>query len=291
MRLVANLLARESANLVLGVDAADSEVDASSPLKARLAALRGKRIGIANGPVPRLLELLQAAGMSVGDVHIEVIAGPQQNQALSSGRVDALFAHTPYLERAIDQGHGIVWIHTSRGEIPALQGLVVHALVCRDEVLDGRRDAIRALLRALEASREIIANDPERAATALAAATGEPVTAEIRRIVEIYRPAMPASLTPEAGDLAATIALFPALGAHPPTEPAALARFIDKDPMAAPALRPYYPYYPPLRGGKLVVLAAGAAALGLCAIAYVLSRRRRHAAARGSRRHGGSGSR
>ena len=225
LQIVATLLAGDPANLVLGSWIA-SEVAATAPVGERIAALRGKRIGLAHGPVPRLHALLAAGGLGEGDVEIRIVRGPQQADALARREIDAVLAHTPYLEQIIRGGHGRLWIHTASGEIPALADLLVHAFACGENALTGRRDAVRAAAMALQRSADLIRSRPDRAAALVGAALEQPVTEDLSLLVELYAPAVPRDLTPSPEALARSAALFPAFGERLSTDPAAVAVYI-----------------------------------------------------------------
>lgn len=106
LRLVANLLRRDAICMVLTPSRAAELPAPGAPLEARIEALRGLRIGMASGPDERLVALLAAGGLERDDVDVVELPGPQQNPAFAEGRVDALFAHTPFLERAIARQGG-----------------------------------------------------------------------------------------------------------------------------------------------------------------------------------------
>jgi ABC-type nitrate/sulfonate/bicarbonate transport system substrate-binding protein len=273
--LVANLFAGEPANLVVRAGLARTwQLSAGASLGERMAKLRGRRIGVAGGPRPRLEQLLYAADMTGADVHLQTVPGEEQNAALASGEVDAIFAHTPYLERSLVTGDGVLWVDVSRGEVPRLRNLLVHALLCGKPALRERRADIRAVLRALAQARELLRGDAQAATAALAAGLGEPVTPELARLVDLYRPALPSDLSPRTEELTASIPLFPALAERVPDDPAALAAFVENvfgEPVdaAEPAPDPWW----------LICIKVGAGLSAITAFAvlvlYVVERDRR----------------
>src|SRR5882762_269666 len=98
--LFASLLANEPINLALRKSVADArKLSPHAGLRERLQAISGLRIGLAGEVAPRLRALFASAGMNADkEIQLVTIAGPDQVKAFVDGRVDVLFAHTPYLE-------------------------------------------------------------------------------------------------------------------------------------------------------------------------------------------------
>src|ERR1700688_4928986 len=105
--LFASLLANEPINLALRKSVADARhLTAHAGLRERLQAIRGLKVGLAGEVAPRLRALFASAGMNADkDVQLITISGPDQVKAFTDGRIDVLFAHTPYLETVLVQ-HG-----------------------------------------------------------------------------------------------------------------------------------------------------------------------------------------
>src|SRR5262245_41329240 len=118
----ANLLRNDPINLVVNGDiAAARGLSAQSPLADRLKGLRGLKIGVAPGPIARLRVLAAAAGLDpASDITIITVDGRAQNQFFGERTVDALYAHTPYLETALSEQNAVLMVNQSAGEIPAL---------------------------------------------------------------------------------------------------------------------------------------------------------------------------
>jgi ABC-type nitrate/sulfonate/bicarbonate transport system substrate-binding protein len=234
--LVANLLARESANLIIRTELANRFSDKrKATLAERMSLFRGKKIGVAAGPRPRLTALLDAAGLGPDDVRIEILHGDKQNEALATGKVDAIYAHTPYFERAIVSGEGALWVNTSAGEVARLDHLLVHALVCKQAAVATRADAIEKVVRALDESRKLTDKDLQRATRALAAGLGQPSSPELSTLVAVYRMALPADVRPRVADMVAGLSLFPQGQGPMQRDTASLSRFIAAD-LSAPMM-------------------------------------------------------
>ena len=103
--LFASLLANEPINLIVRKDIADArKLSAQTSLRQRLLAIKGLKVGLASEVAPRLRTLYASAGLDAGkELNFTVVSGPDQVRAFADGRVDVLFAHTPYLETALVQ--------------------------------------------------------------------------------------------------------------------------------------------------------------------------------------------
>lgn len=117
--LFANLLQHEPANVVVRRDMADSRgLSPALPLAERLRRLQGLRVDATPGPVNRLGLLFASAGMDADrDIQVVLVPGEEQNAAFARNQVDALFAHTPYLEDALVRQGGVLVVNLSAGEV------------------------------------------------------------------------------------------------------------------------------------------------------------------------------
>lgn len=122
-----------------------------------VAALKGKRIGIAGGPLDKSWLVLRTwsrreLGYDLADEAEAVFAAPPLlSEQLRQGRLDAVLTFWPYAARHKAQGHTILM---KVDDILADLG-IVHApplvgYVFRKTAADERPDAFRALFRAIE---------------------------------------------------------------------------------------------------------------------------------------------
>ena len=223
IRLVANLLANEPANLVVRRSVVESrKISPQAPLGERLRALGGVKIGVAPGPVGRLRTLL--AG--VEGVEIVGVAGPEQNQAFADGRVDALFAHTPYLERALLEQDGVLLVNTSAGEVRELASRQIHALCVRNPWAAQHGSEVAALVRALAAAEEMIHRDRKATVDALVRALPDRPRPLLERIADIYAPAVPATPAVTTNGIRSALALFPSSRTPPDLSGVDLANYV-----------------------------------------------------------------
>ena len=167
----------------------------TDPLAERVEGLRGLRVGVALGPPPRLLALLASQGMSEDDIGMVIVPGGQQNQAFAEGRVDVLFAHSPYLETALVRQGAVMLIDLSEGELPELDRQN-HSLVATRRFARNQPEVVAAMTRAIHRAQQMIHADLEGAVNALFNSGVEGLELPlVETIVSIYEPAMP--LTPE----------------------------------------------------------------------------------------------
>jgi len=123
------------------------------------------------------------------DARIVLLHGAAQNAAFGKGEVDVLFAHTPYLERAILEQGGILLVHNTAGDVPPLTGLAVHALVVTRKAAETRREDLKHMLEALHRAALLVHEDPPAAVRALKKAFPEIETRRLAKLVELYGPA------------------------------------------------------------------------------------------------------
>jgi len=208
IRLVANLLRNEPANLVVRKTAVNVAADA--PLGERLRALRGMKIGIAPGPVGRLRTLFASEGLVADDVaQLVSLPGPDQNDAFAKGRVDALFAHTPYLEKALVEQDAILLVHTSGGVPAQLASRQIHTLCVRNAWADAHPHEVAALVRAVASAEELIHRDQPAAVEAILHEFPTRDRRLVERIVAIYEPAIPTTPVVSIEGIRGALALFP----------------------------------------------------------------------------------
>jgi NitT/TauT family transport system substrate-binding protein len=226
----ANLLRNDPINLVVHRDVAAARgLSASMPLVERLNAIRGLRIGVASGPPPRLRVLLAAAGLDADtDIDMIVIPGEAQNEAFGERRVDALYAHTPFLETALAEQGGVMIVDQSAGEVPALADRQIHMLVTTRTFARDNPDVLTRVTRAIHRAQRLIHSDRQAAAVAIRD-SGARLDAPdaLETLVGIYAPAVP--MTPEVSAEGAMreLALFPARRQMPDLGNVDLAAFVD----------------------------------------------------------------
>jgi ABC-type nitrate/sulfonate/bicarbonate transport system substrate-binding protein len=266
--LVANLLANDPIELVVKKSIfTERKLDSSAPMKTRLEAIRGLRLGIAPHPPARLRALYSAYGLDADkELELVILHGKEQNAAFKAGEVDALFAHTPYVERAIVHDDAVVLVNLSRGEAPALANRQIHALVLKKTLLDRRRDIAVRAYRAIARAQKTIHDSPPAAMAAVKKQMPSRDEREIATLVGLYEPAIPKTPEVRTADLAPALALFPAGQPKPDLSGVPLAQFVADD-IARDAETP------PFAKARLVVAAVAALVVALLAIVVVRARR------------------
>ena len=215
--LVANLLTNDPIELIVRRSVlAARGVGPEVPVKARLEGLRGIKLGVAPHPPTRLRALFASQGLDADkDVTMTILHGKEQNAALRSGQVDALYAHTPYLERAIVHDDAVVLVDQARGEIPELAHRQIHTLAVQRSLLENRRELVVSMVRAIALAQTLIHRAPAEAVSALAREMPDRDRRELETIVKLYEPAIPKTPAVRADDIPPSLTFFPAGQAKP----------------------------------------------------------------------------
>jgi len=216
--LFANLLANDPINLIVRSDvAARLKLDPKAPLVDRLKALKGLRIGVAYEPPRRLRVLFALAGMDVDrDIQMKIVPGEEQIAAFASGAVDALYAHTPFLEDALVAHGAVLVINQSGGEVAPLSKGQIHSLAATKEFAGAHPDVLAAATRAIARAETLLHTDAAAAVKALLkAGIPAPTARHLATIVDIYRAAVPATPKVSAAAVERDATLYPARPAAP----------------------------------------------------------------------------
>jgi ABC-type nitrate/sulfonate/bicarbonate transport system substrate-binding protein len=206
---VANLLRHDAINLVVRQSVAVArKLDPKLPLREKLERMRGLKLGVAPGPVTRLDALFKSAGIA-RTVEVVTLMGQEQNQALADGRVDALYSHTPYLERALLQQDCVVIVNQAGGEVPELAQRQIHMLAVTEKLLRDNRPAVDKLIRGIARAQTLIRTDRAAALKALLKAVpGD--RALTAKLLELYTPAIPETPAVSVEGLRRALTLYPA---------------------------------------------------------------------------------
>jgi ABC-type nitrate/sulfonate/bicarbonate transport system substrate-binding protein len=238
--LVANLLENDAINLVVRRSVAvERKLKAASPLKERLVGLAGLRIGVAPNPPTRLRALFASAELDAdSEIKMVILRGKEQNDAFADGRVDALYAHTPYLEKALVDQDAIMLVNQSKGEIPKLSVRQIHALAVSRRLQAQQRETVVALVRAIARAQQLIHRDRAAAVQAVLHEFPEMQRPLVERVVEIYEPAIPQSPRVSAEGFQAALDLFPASRKPPDLSGIDLSEFVATEFVEATAAPP-----------------------------------------------------
>ena len=208
----ANLLRHDPINLVVRREVVEAlGLSANMPLTQRVNGIRGLRVGIAPGPRPRLRLLLESVGLDAeSDIEMVIVPGEEQNQAFEEGRVDALYAHTPYLEKAVVDQDAVIVVNQSSGQVPGLANRQIHMLVTTQSYAGANPEVLAAMATAVYRAQQLIHRD--RAATIdVIHASGVELRAPqaLETIVGLYAPAIPQTPEVSIDGAMRELALFP----------------------------------------------------------------------------------
>jgi ABC-type nitrate/sulfonate/bicarbonate transport system substrate-binding protein len=210
--LVANLLENDPIELVVRRSLlAEKGLSPEMPLKERLVGLRGVRVGVAPHPPTRFRALFASQGLDADkDATMVTLQGKDQNAAFHEAKVDALYAHTPYLERAILHDDAVVLVDQCRGEVRELAHRQIHVLAARRALLETRRPLVVASARAIARAEKLVHSSRPDAIGALARVFPDRDRREIETIVGLYEPAIPTTPAVSAEEIAPSLVFFPA---------------------------------------------------------------------------------
>jgi NitT/TauT family transport system substrate-binding protein len=227
--LVANILRNDPIDLIVRRRVAEERgIHAGMSLHDRLAALRGITLGVAPGPPTRLRVLFAGVGLDADrDLKISIIHGAEQNAAFAEGRVDALYAHTPYLETALEDQDAVVVVDQSGGEIPALAARQIHALAATRAFLRDHPDRAAGMARAIYRAERLVHTDPAATAAAVLHALPHYEPKKVARLVALYTEAVPETPHVSPDGFAQALALYPASGQAPDFGTIDRAAYID----------------------------------------------------------------
>jgi len=227
-RLVANLLRNDPINIVVRRSVvAARKIMLQAPVDERLRALRGVRIAVPPGPASRFAALVTAAGLDPAkDFQVVTMMGDEENEAFAQGRVDALFAHTPFLERALVDDDAVIVVNQSAGEVGRVAFKQIHVVAVRADFAARQPKQVAALVRAVARAEKLIHADKKAAVDAICKALPSVDRKHVAALVDVYEPAVPATPEVSAEALHAALALFPANKVAPKLDGIDLKKYV-----------------------------------------------------------------
>ncbi|BEL04243.1 hypothetical protein Q0Z83_024340 [Actinoplanes sichuanensis] len=158
-----------------------------TPLAARIATLKGKKIGITgpgSGTEALVKYLFVQAGMDATKDATLVNLGSDTSAALgalSQKRVDLLSFPQPVAQLATAAGVGRIYISPADGDVPELKNATHGVIITTQRVIDGKGKAVAAFLRAIAKSQALIHSDAAATGTLLQAyqETMKPETVQV----------------------------------------------------------------------------------------------------------------
>lgn len=208
----ANLLQNDSINLIVRKEVTEErQLSPDAPLAEKLNAMQGLRVGVAPGPPVRLRLLFKSVGLDADkDVEMVIIHGASQNDAFSNGTIDALYAHTPYLEEALVGQEAVLIVNQSAGEVPELTNRQMHSLVTTQSYASANPEVLVALTRALHRAQQLVHTDQLATAGAILNSGIQRLEPErLKTIIAIYEPAIPPTPEVSVDGALKALELFP----------------------------------------------------------------------------------
>ncbi len=215
--LVATLLRNDPINLIVRRSVMEErKLSAEAPLADKLRGLKGLKVGVAPHPPARLRALFASQGMDANtDIEMVILRGVEQNQAFVDHRVDALYAHTPFLEKALVDDDAVMLVNRSAGEVPTLATRQIHALAFSRALAEASPGTVTSMVRAIYRAERLIHTSSPETVTALLHELPKLNPTQLAKIVEIYTPAIPDAPLVSVDGVMPALALFPA-GRPPP---------------------------------------------------------------------------
>ena len=227
--VVANLLANDGIALVVQGELARSRgITRELSLVQRLRKLHGLRVGVAAGPPTRLRTLFASQGLDAdNEITLVTLKGDPQNVEFGAGRVDALYVHSPYLERALlDQG-GVMIVDQQSGEVAELADRQIHALVVSRRLIEQRPVLVGNMVAAIADAEALIHRDRARAIQAVLHQFPDMDRVHVAKLVEVYEPAVPKTPFVSVDGFRKALRLFPAQHAAPDLTGVDLSAYVD----------------------------------------------------------------
>jgi NitT/TauT family transport system substrate-binding protein len=165
MRIFAALMTQYGSNVVLqGETARKLGLTETSPLKDRLAALKGLNIGVTgagSGSHQLALYLLDRAGLNAEKDATIVFVGAENEllAAFERKRIDAFILSNPTSDIAVMKYGGFLLLDMAGGQVPELDGFLYATLNAREAWLKQDPQRNTGVVRAIKAAQEAI-HDP-----------------------------------------------------------------------------------------------------------------------------------
>jgi len=166
IKLVYNYYNRNLIQIVLSKKVQERlGVSPKAPLKERLAALKGLKLGMTR---PGALtdfqwrHLMREGGLGPKDAQIVAIGGGAALlAAIERDQIDAYAISPPIDLIGISRGLGVMWVNNASGDDPSMDPFMFQSVVTTEEYAKANPEIVRGFVRATKkAVDEIIAKDP-----------------------------------------------------------------------------------------------------------------------------------
>jgi len=162
--IIGTVMSEISLNIVMSAKAAQQRnIVSSTPVKQRIAALKGLKIGI-TGAGGATHQVIQYALTSVGldptrDATLAFVgSGADMLGAMSSGNVDAIVGANPTSDMAILQHQGVLLVNGTTGEYPGLKGMAQLVAVTTHRWANTNPELARRTMTSIQDGQRTIRN-------------------------------------------------------------------------------------------------------------------------------------
>jgi len=183
---------------------AQAKIDRSRPLRERVLALKGRKIGITgpgSGTEALMIYLLRHAGLDpTRDVELVNVGTDQAAilAAMRTGRIDGVSFAWPLSMVADVQHVGKALVMPAVGDVPAMRDELHGVIYARPDTIAKRSDAIVRFVRAIARAEAFITTDREHARALFKRYDAQLDDATIALLVKAYLPTLPATPKVEA---------------------------------------------------------------------------------------------
>ncbi len=162
---VYNFYRRNLIGVVISTTAAEkSGISSTAPLKERLQALKGLKIGMTRpGSLTdkQVRHLLRIGGLGPDDAVVVAIGGPPSLlSALEQGQIDGFAISVPHYLVAAKRGKAVVWVDNAKGDDPSIDPFMMESLLTTREFAQTNPEVVRAMVRAIKRAVDDIATKP-----------------------------------------------------------------------------------------------------------------------------------
>lgn len=178
---------------------ADSHISRANKLSDRVAALKGKRIGITgpgSGTEALVNYLFKTAGLDpTRDAELVNVGTDQASiiTQLATNRLDAVSFAWPLSMVADVKNVGKALVMPAEGDVPAMRGEIQGVIAVREDALEKREDATVAFVKAIARAQAFIHSDAAKADVLLHAYDAQLDTPTIAKLKTAYLPVLPQS--------------------------------------------------------------------------------------------------
>ena len=138
-----------------------SGISPDAPLKERLAALKGLRLGMTRPGAltdKQLRHLGRIGGLKKDDMTIVAIGGPPALLgALERGQIDGFAISPPADQISIARGKAVMWVNNPAGDDPSVDPFMMESILTTEAYAKANPDVVRAMIRATRKAVEDIA--------------------------------------------------------------------------------------------------------------------------------------